>query len=233
VNEILQFVLKHGYSFLFAAVFVRQIGLPVPGPLFLVASGALAAAGKLGGLTVVALTVIACVSADWIWYEAGRRGGDKALHFIHRFTRDPDSHNRRAKRVFARYGLPLLLVAKFIPGLDAVAPPLAGTSCTSPFRFLAMDALGAGLYACVYGGLGYVFSHDLNRAAAYVSQAGKLLLGLAVLGVFVYYTTRKLVQRLRGFRSSRFARITPADPTRVVDPVDMPDAILGGQQNGD
>ena len=100
--------------------------------------------------------------------------------------RDPDFHDRNAKRIFARYGLPLLLVAKFVPGLDAVAPPLAGTSRTSRVRFLAFDAVGAGLYACVYGGLGYVFSHDLDRAAAYVSRAGTLLVGLALAGICIY-----------------------------------------------
>ena len=47
MNTIVQFVLKHGYSILFAAAFAHQIGLPLPGPLFLLAAGALAAAGKL------------------------------------------------------------------------------------------------------------------------------------------------------------------------------------------
>ena len=135
MNAILQFLIKHGYSFLFAALFAHQIGLPIPGPLFLLSAGALAAAGKLSLLATIGLTITACVLADWVWYEAGRRGGDKVLHFMHRFTRDPDFHDRRAKKVFARYGLPILLVAKFIPGLDAVAPPLAGTSRTSRVRF--------------------------------------------------------------------------------------------------
>src|SRR3974390_6985 len=132
MNGIVQFVDSHGYSILFAAVFVRQIGLPVPGFLFLVAAGALAAAGKLLLFAAIALALIACVLADWLWYEAGQRGGNKVLHFLHRLTRDPDYHDRRAKEMFSRYGLPLLLVAKFIPGLDAVAPPLAGASRPNP-----------------------------------------------------------------------------------------------------
>ena len=147
MNDIVQFVLKHGYSILFAALFAHQIGLPVPGPLFLLAAGALAAAGKLGLVTALGLAIIACVLADWVWYEAGRRRGDKVLHFIHRLARDPDAHDRRAKETFARYGPPLLVLAKFVPGLDAVAPPLAGTSRTSRLRFLAFDAVGAGLYS--------------------------------------------------------------------------------------
>ena len=229
MSAILQFILKHGYSFLFAALFAHQLGLPIPGPLFLLAAGALAAAGKLGFLAVIGLTIMACVSADWVWYELGRRGGDKVLHFMHRFTRDPDFHDRRAKRVFARHGLPLLLVAKFIPGVDAVSPPLAGISRTSRVRFLAFDAAGATLYACVYGGFGYVFSHDLDRAAAYLSRTGTFLLGLVFVGICIYYTAHKLIQRLRRVRGSRVVRITPA--IDCGEPIVMPCGMIGEQED--
>lgn len=213
MNEIFQFVVKHGYLVLFAAAFAHQIGVPLPGPLFLLAAGALAAAGKLKFLPVVALVVVACVLADWMWYEAGRHRGDKVLHFLHRLTRDPDRHDRRAKETFARYGLQLLLVAKFVPGLDAVAPPLAGTSRTSRVRFLAVDAVGAFIYSCVYAGLGYFFSHDLNRAATYVGRAGRLSAALACAAV-VLYAAGKLVRRYRSKNGSRRAQITPADPAQ-------------------
>src|SRR5271157_329909 len=197
MNDIVQFVLKHGYPILFAALFAHQLGLPIPGPLFLLAAGALAAAGKLGLLTVLGLAIIASILGDWPWYEAGRRGGDKVLHFIHRLaSRDPDAHDRRAKATFARYGPPILVIAKFVPGLDAVTPPLAGISRTSRIRFLALDAVGAGLYSCTYAALGYVFSDDLDRAAAYASKAGTVftVLLLAVLAIF---GARYLVSRYR------------------------------------
>ena len=230
MNSIFQYVLKHGYSILFAALFAHQIGFPIPGPMFLVSAGALAAAGRLGIVDIVGLTVIACVSADWIWYEVGRRGGDKVLHFMHRFTRDPDFHDRRAKKVFARYGLPILLVAKFIPGLDAVTPPLAGTSRTSRVRFLAFDAVGAGLYACVYGGLGYIFSHDLGRATAYVSRAGRLMAGLALVGIGIYIV-RKLIQRHSTVPEPRIVSIALVDPIEFGDSVDKHSKVFGGKEH--
>ena len=207
MNAIVQFVVRHGYFILFAAMFAHQIGLPIPGPLFLLASGALAAARKLGLVPALGLSVIACVLADWVWYEAGRRRGDKVLHFIHRLTRDPDYHDRRAKKIFARYGNAILLVAKFVPGLDAVAPPLSGTSGTSRLRFLAFETLGASLYACTYAALGYVFSHDLDRAAAYVGKAGRLLAGF-VFAALCIYAFRKLFLRYRFVRECRFVRMT-------------------------
>jgi len=205
MNAIVQFVVKHGYSILFLAVFARQIGLPVPAPLFQLAAGAVAAAGKLGLAPAIALAVMACVLADWPWYEAGLRRGDRVLHFIHRLTTDrPDYHDRNAKKIFARYGVALLLIAKFVPGLDAVAPPLAGTSRTSRLRFLTFEALGASLWASAYAGVGYLFSHDLDRAAAYVCRVGTVSAGL-LLTAFFTYASYKLVRRHRASRISSCA----------------------------
>jgi len=196
MDAVLQFVTRHGYSVLFGAVFVHQLGVPVPGPLFLIAAGALASAGKMGLLSALLLAVMACVLADWPWYEAGQLWGDRVLHFIHRLTRNPEAHNRRAKKTFARYGLPILVIAKFVPGLDAVTPPLAGASGTSRIRFLAFDAVGAGLYSCAYTGLGYVFRQDLNRAAAYAGRAGPFLASLLV-GILVIFGGHHMLRRYR------------------------------------
>ena len=129
------------------------------------------------------------------------------LHFIHRLARDPDAHDRRAKATFARYGPPILVIAKFVPGLDAVTPPLAGTSGTSRLRFLTFDAVGVGLYSCTYAGLGYVFSHDLESAAAYAGRVGTVLAGLA-LAALLMYAVPKLVRGYGPTRKSRLVRIT-------------------------
>jgi membrane protein DedA with SNARE-associated domain len=205
MTDIVRFVESHGYSILFAVIFVRQVGVPVPAFPFLLAAGALASTGRLHFFAVFTVAVCACVLADWIWYEAGLRYGERTLHYLHRHTRDPQMHDRRAKRLFARHGLPLLLVAKFVPLLDAVAPPLAGASHASRLRFLGFDAGGSGLYASVYAGLGLVFGHDLSRAASYASQAGRLLFGVVLAGICIYITLNLVRQRgrLKGSAGSR------------------------------
>ena len=224
MNAIPQFFMKHGYSIFFAAMFAHQVGVPLPGPLVLLAVGALVATGKLGLVPTLALAVIGCVMADWVWYEAGRRGGDKVLHFIHCLTRDPDAHDRRAKATFARHGHRLLVVAKFVPGLDGVAPPLAGIARTSRLRFLAFDAVGAGLFSCVYGGLGYLFSHDLDRAVAYAGRAGAVLAGLVFAGFFIHLA-RKFVLRYRSKRESAVLRSIAVGPVQSAGPVLYPCAF--------
>lgn len=186
MNTIFHFVALHGYSMLFAAVFARQIGLPVPANLFLLAAGAIAASGSLKMGAAVGLAVTACLLADWLWYEAGRWRGDRVLHFLQGFAPDPDAADQNARKTFARFGPSMLLVAKFLPGLDAVAPPLAGTSGTSRTRFLILEALGAGLWSTTYSALGYFFSHDLNRAVAFVSRMGTVLLAATAAAITVY-----------------------------------------------
>jgi membrane protein DedA with SNARE-associated domain len=233
MNAIVHFVVRHGYSILFAAVFARQIGLPVPAPMFLLAAGALAADRKLGLVPALGLAITACALADLAWYEAGRKWGDRVVHFIHRLaSRDPDAHDRRAKRIFAKYGPPILVLAKFVPGLDAVAPPLAGTSGTSRIRFLAFETLGASLWSAAYTGLGYVFSHDLDHAVAYAGRAGTILAGLALGGICLF-AARQLVRWFRCRRKSQFVRTTPADPMKRGSSIVNPCRIIEGLGHGD
>jgi membrane protein DedA with SNARE-associated domain len=232
MNAIAHFVVQHGYSILFAAVFARQIGLPVPANLFVLAAGAIAASGKLALPPVVILAVVGCVLADWAWYEAGRVGGQRVLHFIHRLTPSPEVHDRRAKSTFARYGPPILLFSKFIPGLDLVAPPLAGVSRTSRLRFLTFETLGAALWSSAYAGLGHVFSHDLKHAAVYAGRVGWFVTALAITGLFAY-AMYKLIQRHRGKRESKVPETSSLECDLAAGLMVTPSAIVRGFNHGD
>jgi membrane protein DedA with SNARE-associated domain len=216
MNAIVQFLIQHGYSVVFSTVFARQLCLPVPALLFLIAAGALAGSGRLNFVAALGLAVIACVLADLVWYEAGRRWGDRILHFIHGLAIDPDAADRRSKKNFARYGPQVLVVAKFVVGLDAAAPPLAGISGTSRLRFVAFDAVGAALWSGAYAGLGYIFSQDLDRAVTYAGRMGKLLAAITLAGLCIY-VGRKLVRWNHFLREFRLARITAEELKERLD----------------
>jgi len=208
MNEIVQHLARHGYSVLLASVFARQLCLPVPAILFLLAGGALAGDGKLNLALVIVLGVIGCVLADLVWFEAGRRRGDDVVHFIHRFSSASDSNAARTKRLFARYGTKALVVAKFVIGLDAIAPPLAGMSGTSLPRFVSFDGMGATLWAGFYAGLGYVFYQQLDKAAAYAKRMGAFLTVIVLLLIAVVIV-RRVIYWYRLVQELRLARITP------------------------
>jgi undecaprenyl-diphosphatase len=72
-----------------------------------------------------------------------------------------------------------LLFAKFVPGLNFAAPPVAGLSGVSPLRFLLFDSLASVFWAGSHMVLGYTFCGQLEDVAAY--SAGLPTVAAAIL----------------------------------------------------
>ena len=216
MNETLGFLVRHGYTLLFVWVFVEQLGLPLPSVPLLLAAGALAGTGRLSLALVLGLPILAALASDVLWYELGRRRGVKVLQLLCRISLEPDSCVRRTEDVFARQGAKSLLLAKFIPGLNTDAPPLAGVFRMRPSRFLLFDLLGAALWVSVFTGLGYAFSGQLERVADRALLLGIWLLVLLFAGL-AGYIGWKFILRQRFLRQLRIARITPEQLKRKLD----------------
>jgi membrane protein DedA with SNARE-associated domain/rhodanese-related sulfurtransferase len=210
VDEFIQFLLRHGSLVLFAAVFAEQMGLPLPAIPFLIGAGALAGTANMNLALAFVLPLVAALAADWIWFELGRRRGLKILNLLCRISLEPDSCVRRTENLYIRHGVRSLLVAKFIPGLSTVAPPLAGIFGMSTMRFLWYDGLGALLWTVVFVLLGYIFSNQLEIVAEQAADFGNLTLVILV-SALALYVVYKYVQRQRLLRRLRMARITPEE----------------------
>src|SRR6185503_12571182 len=124
-----------------------------------------------------------------------------------RISLEPDSCVRRTQDIFTRYGMRGVIVAKFIPGLSTLAPPLAGTSGVSAARFFFFDGLGALLYATTFILIGVLFSHQLEQIMAGLANLGSGALALVV-GLATLYIAYKYFQRRRLLKQLRMARIT-------------------------
>ncbi len=216
MDEAVSYLIRHGYAVLFVWVAAEQFALPVPSEPVLLASGALAGAGQLRLSLAVVVGVAASLLADVVWYEIGRTRGSRVLRFLCRISLEPDSCVRQSQEKFARYGARSLLVAKFVPGLNTVAQPLAGILGMKRRRFLFFDSLGAVMWIGGYMALGYVFSDQLERVAAYGAHLGMWLIVL-LLGALVLYISVKYVRRQRFIRQLRIARITPAELRQKID----------------
>ena len=221
MNGILAQLARHGYTVLFASVFARQICLPVPAILFLLAAGAMAGNGRLNLTLVIILGVIASLLADLIWYEAGRLRGNDVLHFIQRFSSKSDSGASRTSQLFARFGTKVLLISKFVIGLDAIAPPLAGMSGTSLSRFASFDGVGAGLWVGLYAGLGFAFCKQLDRGTAYAARVATFVTATA-LAVLAVVLLRRAVLWWHFIQELRLARITPGQLKQRLDRGETP-----------
>lgn len=210
MDAILRFILHNGYLVLAAWVFAEQLGLPLPSIPVLLAGGALAGTGNVDLALVVLFPAVGTLLADVIWYEIGRHKGSSVLNLLCRISLEPDSCVRNTENRFARNGANALLVAKFVPGLNTAAPPLAGMLGMRFPRFLLYDGAGSLIYNGLFVALGFIFSHQLERVARIALGLGVGLLLLVVAGLILYIAL-KYVQRQRFLRSLRINRITPEE----------------------
>jgi membrane protein DedA with SNARE-associated domain len=210
MHQSMEFLLRHGYPLLFAMVLAEQLGAPIPAMPVLLAMGALIGTGKYSWAGALSLSVAAALAADGAWYLLGRRKGSPVLKWLCRISLEPDSCVSSTRYWFKRLGGWALVIAKFVPGLSTVAPPMAGLSRMRWWKFLGADGLGGFLWAAVFLGLGHVFRAQLEDVAAYAARLGGWL--IVVLGAaLAVWIGGKYYQRRKFIRSLRVARIQPED----------------------
>jgi membrane protein DedA with SNARE-associated domain/rhodanese-related sulfurtransferase len=210
MDELLQFVVRHGYMLVFAWVFLEQAGLPIPSAPLLLAAGALAGTHRMNLGSVIVFSEVAAVMSDSMWYELGRQKGVRVLQLLCRISLEPDSCVRRTQVSFGKNGANVLLVAKFIPGLNAMAAPLSGIIRMGWRRFLMFDLAGALLWVSTFTVTGYLFSGELERVAANAAYLGEWLL-VILLAAFAGYIGWKFYHRQQFLNRLKIARITPEE----------------------
>jgi membrane protein DedA with SNARE-associated domain len=196
----LPYLEHYGVVILPALAVAEQIGLPLPAMPALLAVGALAAQGRSSIPLVLGAISAAALATDFAWYELGRRRGAKVLARLCRLSLEPDSCLRRAQGIFARHDARSMLIAKFVPGLTTVMPPLAGVFAVARWRFALYDLTGVLLWAGTWLALGYFFSDAIVLIAARATELGHILvlvIAIALAGyVLVKYVRRHLSRRL-------------------------------------
>lgn len=210
VAETVAFVERHGYALVFWWVLAEQSALPVPSSPLLLAAGSLIRRGQLHVAPALACCAGAALIADTVWYLLGRRRGGRILRLVCRISLEPDSCVRRTENAFLKYGLNSLLIAKFVPGVNAVAAPMAGSSRTPYGRFLLYDVAGICAWSGSFLAAGYIFSDQLEDVFAYGSRMGSGVL-LLVVGLAAGWIGWKLVQRRRFLHKLAVARISPEE----------------------
>ncbi|WP_371417187.1 VTT domain-containing protein [Granulicella sp. L60] len=197
------------YPTLWLVVFASQLCLPVPAIAFLMMAGALVGHGEFRIDLIILVGILGCLAGDLVWFEAGRRWGSRILRLLCSFSSDPGYAAQRARRVFKRWGPRSLLVAKFVPGLDGVTPPLAGMEGIPITSFLAYDAVGSLLWSTFYVGVGYVFADRLNVAITYVTRFGHLL-AVAIGVPLILYAAWRAITLIRMIHKLRLRKISPS-----------------------
>jgi len=197
--------------------FIEAIGVPLPAALALLSAGALAARNRLDPGSTFAAGMAGLLTGDMLLYLVGRYTGWYFLGLLCRLAMNPESCIHQAATAFYRRGRVALLFTKFIPGINTMAAPLAGSLNMRLRHFLAFDLAGALLYAGTYFTLGYLFSGVLGAIALWMAQAGETVKSILVvcLAAYLFYRLR-LARQLRA-EFIDIPRITARDLARQME----------------
>jgi len=196
MNDLLRAVSHHGYSLLFLIVFAEACGLPAPAALALVAAGSAAAAHVLSPPVAFLAAITAMLLGDIFLFFLGRKTGWAFLGFICAVSLNPETCILRSAESFYKHGRVTLLFIKFIPGVNTMAAPLAGSMKMKVTQFLQLDVVGACLYILAYGTAGYVF-HDFVARITHGLQTGSRTVAAFVLLALLAFVVYRIVQYLR------------------------------------
>jgi membrane protein DedA with SNARE-associated domain/rhodanese-related sulfurtransferase len=216
MSQLAHLIQTYGIALVFGIVLLEQIGLPIPAFPVLIVAGALAIDGQVNWALCLLASVVACLASDYFWFRAGRFYGKRILRLLCRISLSPDSCVSQTEDNFNRFGPKSLVVAKFIPGFNTIAPPLAGATGTGTARFLWLSVAGALLWSGAGIALGAVFHDSVDSVLALFEDMGMAALQavLAVLALFVLY---KYLERRRFLRQLDVPRIRIEELRALID----------------
>src|SRR6266849_6133077 len=200
MNTLLTAISHHGYLLVFLIVFAEAAGLPAPAALALIAGGAAAAAHILSPTLVLVIALCAMLLGDTLLFVLGRYTGWALLGFLCRLSLNPETCILRSAESFYKRGRTTLVFAKFIPGVNTMAAPLAGSMKMKPAQFLQLDFAGTCLYVLAYASLGYVFRDFVVKITQGLQIAGHAVAEV-VLVALVIFAVYRIVQ-FRRYRIS-------------------------------
>ena len=177
---------QHGYTILFAAVFLETIGLPVPAAIALLIAGGAASRGALSAPLALGGAFATMLAGDTLMFFLGRYTGWWLLGLLCRLSLNPESCILRSADSFYKRGRTLLVFAKFVPGINTMAPSLAGSMNMRWTRFAALDAAGAALYIGAYWSAGFLFSDAVSAITHTMQSFARIMEGALIAAVAAY-----------------------------------------------
>ncbi|KPC54297.1 rhodanese-like domain-containing protein [Amantichitinum ursilacus] len=192
---------------LFGVSLLSRAGAPLPAAPLLVLMGGLVAGTSGRAIALVLASTIGGAMGDMIWYWAGQRLGRRVLSVVCKVSLSADVCVRQSETLFVRWGAFSLFAAKFVPGLGAVAPPLAGALGWRWATFARWNLAASLIWSAAYLVLGMLFQKQVTHVIDVMIDLGHYAVWLV--GAFlVAYVAQRFYRRHQAAVAARMRRIT-------------------------
>jgi membrane protein DedA with SNARE-associated domain len=219
MSDLLSIMARHGYALTFTLLFAEAIGLPFPAAIALVGAGAAVASHTLSGSGVLLAAMTALLIGDSAQFWLGRYTGWALLGFLCRLSMNPETCILRSAESFYKRGKMTLVVAKFIPGVNTMAAPLAGSMKMRFSQFIELDFAGALLYSSTYLTVGYLSRDFLAATLKGFHAAGRAMEAVVIIAFVVYAV----------YRAAQFHKYQKYDVVPRVHAQQLADRLAAGE----
>jgi len=212
-----ELIARYGILVVFLNVLGSSLGLPLPVLPTLITVGAstalainLASSTYLNFATILGSAVIGGVLGDLVWFQGGKRYGERTLHTVCKLSLSRETCVRKTERFFGRWGVRVLIVARFVPGLSLVAVPLCGAMAVRLRSFVLHDCVGVALWAFVGLAIGALFASQIDVVFVLISRLGWQAL-IVIATALMLYVLYRYCRRIMLAKALEKARISVAE----------------------
>lgn len=186
-STVMPWLHQYGYAAVAIGVGLEGMGIPLPGATLMGGAAVLAGRGDLSLSGVLLTAWAAAVAGDNLGYLLGRSGGRRLLLRVGVARR----RLRRLHRFFARFGVGVVLLGRFVDGTRQLDGLVAGSVRMPWPRFFLADAVGAAAWVGFWvAGLDIASRHSVvllrvwhHLNPVWLAGAAVVLLGLLLMVV--------------------------------------------------
>lgn len=183
---MLTWIIEYGAPVVVVALVAGALGLPVPGTLIVIATGAFVRQGLLDIYTTPLLALVGAMTGDTAVYGIGR--------FAHGWIERRFGQSapwQKAQAYFERRGGIAIYLTRWLVTPLAIPTGLIAGGSGYPFlKFLLFDLAGEVTWIALFGGLGYAFGDQWELIGEFISNFSGLIVSLLAIGAGVYLVAR-------------------------------------------
>ena len=216
LDFLISFFTDYGYMAVFGILILCGFGLPVPEDITLVSGGVIAGLDLANPHTMVIVGLAGVLIGDSTMFIAGRVFGYR-IQRIRTFRKILSPRRfSHIQRKFKQYGLSLLFIARFLPGLRSPIFLVAGMSRRIPYlTFLLIDGFAALISVPVWVYLGYFFADNLDLLMEYVKDVQTMIyaaLFLVFAVILIIYLKKRFHSKMSKFSDDSNCNCEPTTP---------------------
>lgn len=182
------------YLILAAVAATENFLPPIPADVIVAFGSFLAARANRSPVPTIIAVVVGNVAGAIAMFALGRRyGADWIRGHLTRVMGESAEH--RVQHWYNQYGLPALFLSRFLPGVRAVVPPLAGAIGVPAFGAIAAIATASAIWYTALAIIAYRLGSQWERILAAIKEfqttAGIVAGVVVVLGLVVWWLRRQ------------------------------------------